>query len=67
MSYDIVSLFMNTHIKEACDVIRKRLEHDKTLKKRINLTVENIMELLKFTRGLHALDSEEKFTGTSLV
>ena len=48
MSYDVVLLFMKTPIKEACDIIRKRLENDKTLKKRINLNVDNIMELLKF-------------------
>ena len=39
---------MKTPIKEACKIIRKRLENDKALKKRINLNVDNIMELLKF-------------------
>ena len=48
MSYDVVSLFTKTPIKEACEIIRKRLENDKTLKKRTNLDVDNIMELLKF-------------------
>ena len=41
-------LFTKTPIKEACEVIRKRLESDKTLKKRTNLTIDDIMELLKF-------------------
>ena len=34
VSYDVVSLFTKTPIKEACEIIRKRLENDKTLKKR---------------------------------
>ena len=46
-SYD-VSLFTKTPIKEACGIITKRLENDKTLKKRTNLNVDDIMELLKF-------------------
>ena len=48
MSYDVVSLFTKTPIKEACEIITKRLENDKTLKKRTNLNVDDIMELLKF-------------------
>ncbi|KAI0232255.1 hypothetical protein LSAT2_017403, partial [Lamellibrachia satsuma] len=48
VSYDVVSLFTKTPIKEACEIIRKRLENDKTLKKRTNLNVDDIMELLKF-------------------
>ena len=48
MLYDVVSLFTKTQIKEACEIIRKRLENDKTLKKRTNLNVDDIMELLKF-------------------
>ena len=35
-------------IKEACEVIRKRLENDETLKKRTNLNVDNFTELLTF-------------------
>jgi len=41
-----VSLFTKTPTKEACEVIRKRLENDETLKKRVNLSLVNIMELL---------------------
>ena len=51
VSYDVVSLFTKTPIKEACEIIRKRLENDKTLKKRTNLNVDDIMELLKFCPG----------------
>ena len=38
MSYDVVSLFTKTPIKETCEVIRERT----------NLKVDNITELLKF-------------------
>ena len=50
MSYNVVSLFTKTRITEACEVIRKRLENAKTLKvkKRTNLNVNSIMELLIF-------------------
>ena len=37
VSYDGVSLYTKTPRKEACEIIRKRLENDKTLKKRTNL------------------------------
>ena len=46
--YDVVSLFTKTPIKEACEIITKRLKNDKTLKKRTNLNVDDIMELLTF-------------------
>ena len=46
--YDVVSLFTKTPIKEAYEVIRKRLEKDKTLKKRTNLNVDYFMEPLTF-------------------
>ena len=48
VSYDVVSLFTKTPIKETCEIIRKRLENDKTLKKRTNVNVDDIMELLIF-------------------
>ena len=48
VSYDVVSLFTKTPIKEAFEIIRKRLENDKTLKKRTNVNVDDIMELLIF-------------------
>ena len=43
-----MSLFTKTSIKEACEIITIRLQNDKTLKKRTNLNVDDIMELLKF-------------------
>jgi len=48
VSYDVVSLFTKTPIKEACEVIRKRLEKDTTLKKRTNLSIDSTVELLIF-------------------
>ena len=46
MSNDVVSQFTKTPVKETYEVIRERLENDKTLKKRTNLKVDNIIELL---------------------
>ena len=43
----MMPLFTKIPIKETCEVIRERLENDKTLKKRTNRKVDNIMELLK--------------------
>ncbi|XP_072046597.1 uncharacterized protein [Amphiura filiformis] len=45
-SHDVVSLFTNTPIKEALDVVKKRLIEDKDLKLRTKLKVEDIIELL---------------------
>ncbi|XP_072017194.1 uncharacterized protein [Amphiura filiformis] len=47
-SHDVVSLFTNTPIKEALDVIKKRLVEDKDLKLRTKLEVDDIIELLEF-------------------
>ena len=48
ISHDIVSLFTKVPIQEALTVIRSRLKNDKTLSKRTNLTVDDIMDLLEF-------------------
>ncbi|XP_014676727.1 PREDICTED: uncharacterized protein LOC106816618 [Priapulus caudatus] len=47
-SHDVVSLFTNTPIPESINIIKSRLEADKTLKKRTNLTTDDIIELLTF-------------------
>ena len=47
-SHDVVSLFINVPIKEALIIIGKRLRADKNLHRRMNLTTEDIMELLEF-------------------
>ena len=48
ISHDVVSLFTNTPIDLALQVIRERLEGDKELHTRTHLAVEDIMDLLKF-------------------
>ena len=47
-SHDVVSLFTNTPIPQALEIIRERLTEDATLKKRTLLSVPDIMELLEF-------------------
>ena len=47
-SHDVVSLFTNTPIPQALEVIRGRLVADGTLSTRTLLKVEDIMELLEF-------------------
>ena len=48
VSHDVVNLFTKTPVDPTLKIVRKRLEADKTLKKRTQLTVDNIMELLTF-------------------
>jgi len=43
----VVSLFTNTPISEALEIIRNQLENDKRLKDRTNLETDDIMELLE--------------------
>ena len=47
-SHVVVSLFTNTPIDQSLDVIKVRLQNDNTLKDRTLLSVEDIIELLKF-------------------
>ena len=47
-SHDIVSLFTNTTVTGAPEVIRQRLVRDKTLQKHIKFEVDDVMEVLKF-------------------
>ena len=48
VSFDVVSLFTKTLVMGILDVIKNRLEKDKTLKKRTNMDVEDILSLLQF-------------------
>ncbi|XP_072048921.1 uncharacterized protein [Amphiura filiformis] len=47
-SHDVVCLFTNTPIEKCLDIIKERLENDKTLKDRTKLNTEDIIELLQF-------------------
>ena len=46
--HGVVSLITNTPIPQTIDIIQKRLKHDKTLKQRTLLEVEDIIEFLEF-------------------
>ena len=48
ISHDVVSLFTNTPISKALEVIRQRLVEDNTLKQRSKLSVDDVMEILEF-------------------
>ncbi|XP_072047082.1 uncharacterized protein [Amphiura filiformis] len=47
-SHDVVSLFTNTPVDKSLEVIKQRLQKDKSLKQRTLLSVEDVMELLAF-------------------
>ncbi len=49
ISHDVVSLFTNTPVDKALEIIRQRLTDDKTVGERTNLSIENIIEILEFT------------------
>ena len=48
MSYDVKALFTSVLIQPAIDVIRKRLEEDKELQERTNMSAQHIVSLLEF-------------------
>ena len=48
-SHDVVSLFTNTPIDMTLDIIRDKLTKDPNLNQRTKLTVDDLMELVKFT------------------
>ena len=47
-SHDMVSLFMNTSIDKALQMIRDRLNNDNTLTKRTLLNPDDVMDLCEF-------------------
>ena len=47
-SHDVVSLFTNTPINKSLEVIRSRLENNTTLKDRTLLSVDDILDLLRY-------------------
>ena len=48
MSYDVKALFTSVPIQPAIDVIKKMLEEDGELQKRINMSVQHIISLQEF-------------------
>ena len=46
-SFDMTSLFTNTPVDEAVDVIRNKLQGDETLEERITLSLNRVAELLE--------------------
>ena len=62
MSYDVVSLLTKTPIIDACEVTRKISENDKTLKKKTNPSIDNIMEVLTFILWTTYFRFEAEFT-----
>ena len=48
VSHDVVSLFTNTPIPQSIEIIKNRLQKDKSLKKRTLLAPDDIVELLNF-------------------
>ena len=48
ISHDVVSLFTKTPVQATLEIVRRRLQDDRTLPERTNINVEDIMELLTF-------------------
>ena len=48
ISHDVVSLFTKTPVDVTINIVHNRLLTDKTLRKRTNLTVQDIVQLLSF-------------------
>ncbi len=49
LSFDVVSLFTSIPVDKACERIRTKLESDKNLQHRTKLTIDDIIQLLRFT------------------
>ena len=53
VSFDVVSLFTNVPVEEACIITKEILILDSTLPQRTNLSPENIYDLLKLCLTTH--------------
>ncbi len=49
VSFDVVSLFTAIPVEKTCEHIRNKLLKDSTLQQRTNLTIDDIIKLLRFT------------------
>jgi hypothetical protein len=47
VSFDVVSLFTNVPVAETCDIIKQKLLNDSSLHEHIELSVDEIIDLLK--------------------
>ncbi len=70
VSHDVISLFTKVPIEKALQIIREKLEKDKSWREKTNLTVDDIIELLEFilTTTYFSFDGElyqQKF-GTAM-
>ena len=61
VSFDVVSLFTNVPIDEACNIAKERLLLDNTLHLRTTLSPENIYDLLKLCLTTTCFQWREKF------
>ncbi|KAJ0057450.1 hypothetical protein NL108_006138 [Boleophthalmus pectinirostris] len=48
ISHDVISLFTKTPVDVTLRIVQEKLKKDRTLKKRTNLTVDDITQLLRF-------------------
>ncbi len=61
VSFDVVSLFTNVPVEEACIIAKERLLLDSTLPQRTNLSPENIYDLLKLCLTTTCFQWREKY------
>ena len=65
VSFDVVSLFTNVPIDEACNIAKERLLLDNTLHLRTTLFPDNIFDLLKLCLSTTCFQLKEKFYSNS--
>ena len=61
VSFDIVSLFTNVSVKEACIIAKEKLLLNSTLPQRTSLSPENIYDLLKLCLNTTCFQWQEKY------
>ena len=61
VSFDVVSLFTNVPVEEACNIAKERLLSDITLSQRTNFSPENVHDLLKLCLTTTCFQWREKF------
>ena len=61
VSFDVVSLFANVPVDEACNIAKERLLLDNTIHRRTTLSPENIYDLPKLCLSTTCIQWREKF------